>query len=174
MKMLQKSIVLLQSHDVHIKSVNNLPVQRVPVPTVLPVPQWLDRKTYCFCTVLIFLVPYFVKRKRTNFMFKITILSVWASVPDPKAGVFLEFHYFIWTLFFVRWQFESKADEELPIHKVRYIYKCRVPTSELGSPRPLPRKRVYPFPPESKGWVGTLACWWGGGGVPNPTTGEKA
>ncbi len=40
-----------------------------------------------------------------------------------------------------------------------------VPSSALGLPQPLSRKRVCPPP--------TLACGWRGGGDPIPTTGEK-
>jgi hypothetical protein len=48
-----------------------------------------------------------------------------------------------------------------------------VPSSELGLPQPLSRKQVCPpSPDQSVG--GTLACGEGGGGVPTPTTGEKA
>jgi hypothetical protein len=47
-----------------------------------------------------------------------------------------------------------------------------VPSSELGLSQPLSRHRVCPSPQNRGG--GTLACGRGVGGVPIPTTGEKA
>ncbi len=47
-----------------------------------------------------------------------------------------------------------------------------VPSSELGPPHPLSRKRMCTPTPEPKG--GTVACGWGDGGVQIRTTGEKA
>ncbi len=46
-----------------------------------------------------------------------------------------------------------------------------VPSSELGFSHPLSRQRVCPSPWNQRG--GTLACGWGVGGVPIPTTGDK-
>ncbi len=48
-----------------------------------------------------------------------------------------------------------------------------VPSSELGLPTPLSPASV-PLPPEPGGGGGTHASRWGVGGVPIPTTGEKA
>ncbi len=47
-----------------------------------------------------------------------------------------------------------------------------VPSSELGLFHPPLSPASVPLPPEPKGG-GTLACGWGVGGVPIPTTGEK-
>jgi hypothetical protein len=41
-------------------------------------------------------------------------------------------------------------------------------------PSPLPQVSVSPPPPPNQRVGGTLACGWGIGGVPIPTTGEKA
>ncbi len=54
---------------------------------------------------------------------------------------------------------------------IKSITVC-VPSSELGLSQPLSRQRVCPPPPNQRGG-GTLACGWGVGGVPIPTTGEK-
>jgi hypothetical protein len=48
-----------------------------------------------------------------------------------------------------------------------------VPSSESGLPQPLSRQRVCPSP-QNRGRGGTFACGRGVGGVPIPTTGEKA
>jgi hypothetical protein len=42
-----------------------------------------------------------------------------------------------------------------------------------GTPTPFPAIEHAP-PPGTKGGGGTLVCGLGGGGVPTPTTGEKA
>jgi hypothetical protein len=59
----------------------------------------------------------------------------------------------------------------------KYLYikstTVYVPSSELGLSHPFSRQRVCPSA-RFKGGGGTLACGWGGGGVPIPTTGEKA
>ncbi len=59
---------------------------------------------------------------------------------------------------------------------IKYIYikstTVYVPSSELGLYQPLSPASV-PLPPEPGGG-GTLACRRGVGGVPIPTTGEKA
>ncbi len=58
-------------------------------------------------------------------------------------------------------------------HKVQ-IYRvpqCMSPRPNWDSPTPSPPSVVCSPPPEPKG--GTLACGWGGGGVPIRTTGEK-
>jgi hypothetical protein len=60
---------------------------------------------------------------------------------------------------------------EYSVHSVQYV-----PASEMGPPPPsppLPQASV-PLPPGTKRGAGTLACGLGGGGVPIPTTGEKA
>ncbi len=68
----------------------------------------------------------------------------------------------------------------LLIHKVHTVYidyvpQCIVHSSELGLSHPLSRHSPASvrLPQEPKGGGGTLACGWGVGGVPIPTTGEK-
>jgi len=53
---------------------------------------------------------------------------------------------------------------------------CLCPLVGIGTlPPPLsPASVTVPLPPGTKGRGGTLACGWGVGGVPIPTTGEKA
>ncbi len=59
----------------------------------------------------------------------------------------------------------------------KYVYvKCTtvyVPSSELGLPHPFPASECA-LSPRNQGGGGTLAYGQGGGGVPIPTTGEKA
>ncbi len=61
-------------------------------------------------------------------------------------------------------------------HKYEYIKSTTVyvPSAELGLSQPLSRQRVCPSPQNREGGGGTLTCGWGVGGVPIPTTGEKA
>ncbi len=61
-------------------------------------------------------------------------------------------------------------------HKVRIYkeYHSVCPLEGIGTlPTPLSPARA-PLPPETKGLGGTLACGWGVGEVPIPTTGDKA
>ncbi len=55
---------------------------------------------------------------------------------------------------------------------IKSYHSVYVPSSELRLSQPLPRQRVCPSPQNRGG--GHLACGWGVGGVPIPTTGEKA
>ncbi len=88
-----------------------------------------------------------------------------------------------WSFFFW-WQFYSlfrivlcllSCEVYCPPQSTYTVCKPRVytlhtvPSLELGPP--LSRKRVCPSP-GTRG--GTLACGWGVGGIPIPTTGEKA
>jgi hypothetical protein len=64
----------------------------------------------------------------------------------------------------------ERCNHEVPIY-IEHHSIC--PLVEIGtSPTPLPQASV-PLPLDQK-VGGTLACGWGGGGVPIPTTGEKA
>ncbi len=81
-------------------------------------------------------------------------------VTKHKLTVWLSFHY-------------------CTVGPTKYLYlqstTVYVSSSELGLSHPLSRQWVCPSPGTQGGWaVGTLACGWGVGGVPIPTTGEKA
>ncbi len=62
-------------------------------------------------------------------------------------------------------------------HSTKYIYfyrvpQCMSPRRNWDSPTPSLTSECVPTPRTKGG--GTLACGWGVGGVPIPTTGEKA
>jgi hypothetical protein len=62
-----------------------------------------------------------------------------------------------------------------PRHKVLVytrLLKCMSPRRNWDSPNPSPASECPPPLNQMEG--GTLAYWWGVGGVPIPTTGEKA
>jgi hypothetical protein len=98
------------------------------------------------------------------------ILHTWCTKKVNQRGGFMKGR--ICTL--KGWPCTLKSAHIPAGHKV-HIYKSTtvyVPSSELGFSQPHSRQRVCPSPRNQRGGS-TLACGWGVGGIPIPTTGEK-